>query len=63
MEVLTSLKSAHPNLPVIIMTGIGFEEELLREAKERGASGYVSMTLPLNQLLMEVHRVLRPLKT
>ena len=62
MEMLTSIRLAHPQLPVIIMTGIGFDEELLQEARDRGASGYVSKTLPLNQLLMEVHRVLRPLR-
>jgi DNA-binding NtrC family response regulator len=59
LEVLQNLKSAHPNLPVIIMTGIGFDEELLQEAIRKGASGYVSKTLPLDQLLMEVHRTLK----
>jgi DNA-binding NtrC family response regulator len=58
MEVLSSLKAAHPHLPVIIMTGMGFDEELLQEAIQKGASGYVSKTLPLDQLLMEVHRTL-----
>ncbi len=62
METLSAIKAAHPQLPVLIMTGIGFDEELLQEAKDRGASGYVSKTLPLNQLLMEVHRILRPVK-
>ncbi len=63
MEALSAIKAAHPHLPVMIMTGIGFDEELLQEAKDRGASGYVSKTLPLNQLLMEVHRILRPAKS
>jgi DNA-binding NtrC family response regulator len=58
LEILRTLKNAHPNLPVIIMTGIGFDEELLQEAISKGASGYVSKTLPLDQLLMEVHRTL-----
>jgi DNA-binding NtrC family response regulator len=58
LEILEQLKAAHPNLPVIIMTGIGFDEELLQEAIQKGASGYVSKTLPLDQLLMEVHRTL-----
>ncbi len=58
LEILEKLKSAHPSLPIIIMTGIGFDEELLQEAIEKGASGYVSKTLPLDQLLMEVHRTL-----
>jgi DNA-binding NtrC family response regulator len=59
LEVLEKLKSAHPNLPIIIMTGIGFDEELLQEAIQKGASGYLSKTLPLDQLLMEVHRTLK----
>lgn len=59
LEVLEKLKDAHPSLPVIIMTGIGFDEELLQEAIQKGASGYVSKTLPLDQLLMEVHRNLK----
>jgi DNA-binding NtrC family response regulator len=58
LEVLAKLKQAHPNLPVIIMTGIGFDEELLQESITKGAAGYVSKTLPLDQLLMEVHRTL-----
>src|SRR3954469_17659680 len=41
LEILQTLKAAHPNLPVIIMTGIGFDEELLQEAIQKGASGYV----------------------
>jgi DNA-binding NtrC family response regulator len=58
LEVLADIKSTRPKLPVIIMTGIGFDEELLQEAIQKGASGYVSKTLPLDQLLMEVHRTL-----
>jgi DNA-binding NtrC family response regulator len=59
MDLLESIKASHPSLPIIIMTGIGFDEELLREAQEKGASGYVSKTLPVEQLLMEVHRTLK----
>jgi DNA-binding NtrC family response regulator len=59
LEILEKLKSAHPNLPIIIMTGIGFDEELLQEAIQKGASGYISKTLPLDQLLMEVHRAFK----
>ena len=58
LETLATIKASHPRLPVIMMTGIGFDEELVREATQKGASGYVSKTLPLDQLLMEVHRTL-----
>jgi DNA-binding response OmpR family regulator len=56
MEVLSSIRQSHPNLPIVMLTGIGFDEELLQEAQQRGASGYVSKTLPLDQLLMEIRR-------
>jgi DNA-binding response OmpR family regulator len=59
LELLATLKRVHPRLPVLILTGMGFDDELLKEALEKGASGYVSKTLPLEQLLMEVHRTLK----
>jgi DNA-binding NtrC family response regulator len=59
LELLARLKSSHPKLPIIILTGMGFDDELLQEALQKGASGYVSKTLPLEQLLMEVHRTLK----
>ncbi|MDB6054647.1 MAG: chemotaxis protein CheY [Verrucomicrobiales bacterium] len=59
---LESIKRMHPNMPIVIMTGIGFDEELLQESIQKGASGYISKTLPLDQLLMEVHRILKPVR-
>lgn len=59
MALLGRIKELFPQLPVIIMTGIGLDEELLQEALQKGASGYLSKTLPLDQVLIEVHRTLR----
>ena len=58
LELLVEIKALRPRVPVIITTGIGFEEELLQEAVQKGAAGYVSKTQPLDQLLTEVHRTL-----
>ena len=59
LELLILLKERRPDLPVIILTARGFEEELFQQALERGADGYVSKTLPLDQLLMEIFRVVK----
>jgi DNA-binding NtrC family response regulator len=59
LEVLSRLKLAHPNLQVIMLTGIGYQEELLEEARQKGASGWVSKALPIDQLISEIHRVLK----
>lgn len=58
LEFLDFIRLRCPSTPVIMMTGIGYDEALLRECVDRGAAGYVSKLLPLDQLLMEIHRVL-----
>src|SRR5687768_15951718 len=39
LAILEKLNCSHPSLPIIIMTGIGFDEVLLQEAVQKGASG------------------------
>ena len=58
LKVLTSLKEAHPNVRVIMLTGMGFVEDLLQEAHQKGADGYVSKVLPLDELLLTIQRTL-----
>ena len=62
LKVLTSLKEAHPNVRVIMLTGMGFVEDLLQEAHQKGADGYVSKVLPLDELLLTIQRTLGPVR-
>lgn len=59
LRVLSMIKALHPDIKVIMLTGMGFVEDLLSEAQQKGADGYVSKVLPLDELLGEVTRVLR----
>jgi DNA-binding response OmpR family regulator len=43
----------------LILTGMGFEQEAMREALAKGADGYVSKGLTISHLVMEIHRILR----
>jgi DNA-binding response OmpR family regulator len=43
---------------VVMLTGMGFVEDLLEEAQQKGADGYVSKVLPLDELLLAVQRAL-----
>src|SRR5690348_14333943 len=36
LELLSDLQKTHPQLPCVIYTGIGFDEEAMQEAKEKG---------------------------
>jgi DNA-binding NtrC family response regulator len=58
MDLLAWMTETHPRLPCVVYTGLGFHEDVFEEAKNAGAAGYVSKGLPLNQLLLEVHRLL-----
>ena len=59
LELLSLFKVQHPNLPVIMLSGIGFDEAVWQKACHKGADGYASKILPVDQLLMEIRRVLR----
>jgi CheY-like chemotaxis protein len=62
LKLLSQIKKDHPNLPVVMLTGMGFVEDLLQEAHQKGADGYVSKVLPLDELLMAIQRTFKPAK-
>lgn len=57
LELLAAVRADHPRLPVLMCTGAGFDEDLMRRAREAGASGYVSKGLPVADTLAALHRV------
>lgn len=62
LTLLEDLKGRFPHLRVIMLTGMGFVEDLLQEAQQKGADGYVSKVLPLDELLLEIQRILKTAK-
>lgn len=59
LKLLERLKKDRPGLHVIMLTGMGFLEDLLQEAQQKGADGYVSKVLPLDELLEAVQRIIK----
>ena len=59
LKLLADIKKGHPNLRVVMLTGMGFVEDLLQEAHQKGADGYVSKILPLDELLMAIQRTFK----
>lgn len=59
LKLLEQLKKSQPGLRVIMLTGMGFVEDLLQEAQQKGADGYVSKVLPLDELLLAIQRILK----
>lgn len=56
LEVLKWIKSKIPDLPVIMLTGLGYDDRLVDESTRSGAAWYLSKSLPIELLLKEVRR-------
>jgi DNA-binding NtrC family response regulator len=59
LDLLEPMKKAHPNLPIILFSGIGMDEKTFEDARKKGATGYMSKTQPLDQMWAEVQRALQ----
>jgi len=63
LALLADIKKEFPEVPVIILTGLGFVESLIDESVQKGAAGYVSKVMPLDELHMAVERALKERRT
>lgn len=51
LEVLKNIRDANKNLPVIMITGFGYNEDLICKSKEFGCSGYIGKNMPVAQII------------
>ena len=58
ISLITYIRGIQPELPIIVFTGIGYDEEKMHAALRAGANGYVSKNLPTDQLYCVLSRVL-----
>lgn len=58
ISLVAFLREQHPQLPIIVFTGVGYDEERMNAALRSGANGYVSKNLPIEQLYCVLSRVL-----
>jgi DNA-binding response OmpR family regulator len=58
ISLITYIRGIQPDLPIVVFTGIGYEEKRMHAALRAGANGYVSKNLPIEQLYSVLTRVL-----
>ncbi|MDQ6622675.1 MAG: response regulator [Verrucomicrobiota bacterium] len=58
ISLITFLRELNSQLPIIVFTGVGYDEERMHSALRAGANGYVSKNLPIEQLYCVLSRVL-----
>ena len=51
IETLMKLKEMKPELPIVMLTAYGYDENLINKALQIGAAGYISKNLPLAQIV------------
>jgi DNA-binding response OmpR family regulator len=58
ISLITRIRETNRELPIVVFTGFGYDEERMQAALRAGANGYVSKTLPFEQLYCTLARVL-----
>jgi len=52
------IRERHPSLPIVMFTGLGYDEEAMQAARKAGANGYVSKGLGPSEIYSALMRVL-----
>jgi DNA-binding NtrC family response regulator len=58
ISLISFIREINPTLPIIVFTGMGYDEDQMHAALRAGANGYVSKNLPVEQLYSVMARVL-----
>ena len=51
LEVLKKLRDKKEDAVVVMMTGFGYDDELIAKSKEYGCSGYIGKNMPISQIM------------
>ncbi len=62
LEVLKNIRETHKNLPVVMITGFGFDEELIAKTKQFGCSGYIGKNMPVSQIIVTFKQFVKTAK-
>src|SRR5437667_11250593 len=58
ISLISFIREINPTIPIVVFTGVGYDEEQMHAALRAGANGYVSKNLPVEQLYCVLSRVL-----
>ncbi len=58
LRFLPKFQALHPQIPVVVLTGLGYDNDLIREALKQGASAYFSKDTGIKNVLPLLKRLL-----
>lgn len=59
LDLIKPIKEIHPDIPIVILTGSGWDKELMKRAYDEGAVDYIAKTDPLNKMLASIRQHLK----
>ncbi|MFH0917790.1 MAG: response regulator [Candidatus Omnitrophota bacterium] len=51
LDLLKDIRGKYAHLPVVMITGFGFDEELIGKSKQFGCCGYIGKNMPVTQIV------------
>ena len=58
LTLISQVRETHPDLPIVMFTGLGYDEDAMQAARKAGANGYVSKGLGPSEIYAALMRVL-----
>jgi len=58
ITLISLIRANYPDLPIVMFTGLGYDEEAMQAARQAGANGYVSKGLGPSEIYSAVIRVI-----
>ncbi len=62
LEVLKEIRLRYASLPVVMITGFGFDEELIDKSKQFGCCGYIGKNMPVAQIIVTFKQFVKEAK-
>jgi CheY-like chemotaxis protein len=62
LEVLKNIRENYKNLPVVMITGFGYDEDLIAKTKQFGCSGYIGKNMPVAQIIVTFKQFVKSAK-
>lgn len=62
LTLISIIRKTHAELPIIIFTGLGYDEEMMQTARFAGANGYVSKGLGPGEIYSALLRVMHAMR-
>lgn len=62
LEVLKNIREHHKEIPVVMITGFGYDEDLIAKSKQLGCCGYIGKNMPVAQILATFKHLVKKAK-